>query len=51
MSSKLIYQRQTKLIRVDAELHRLLKIKASKDSTTIRELLEGYIVEVLHQEN
>jgi len=40
-------QRTTKQVRIDAGLHRLLKVKAAESSTTIRELLEGYLAELL----
>ncbi len=41
----------TKQVRIDSELHRLLKIKASKDSISIRTLLEGYLADVLGVES
>ena len=41
------YQRTTKQVRIDGGLHRLLKIKAAKSDMTIREILEGYLSEVL----
>ena len=40
----------TKQIRIDAELHKLLKIKASELSMSIKTLLEGYIAEGLKEE-
>ena len=40
----------TKQIRIDAGLHKLLKIKATNDSTSIKTLLEGYIAEILKGE-
>lgn len=40
----------TKQIRIDAGLHKLLKIKASEGSTSIKTLLEGYIAEGLKEE-
>ena len=40
----------TKQIRIDTELHRLLKIKAAESSMTIKELLEGYLAELLAAE-
>lgn len=45
--SKQVYQRQTKLVRIDAELCRLLKIKAAAEKTTIRALIEGALAELL----
>ena len=39
--SKQINKNPTTLIRIDAELHRLLKIKAAGERTTIRTLVEG----------
>lgn len=41
------YQRATKQVRIDAGLHQLLKIKAAESNTTIRELLEGCLSELL----
>lgn len=41
----------TKQIRIDAGLHRLLKIKASERSMSIKSLLEGYIAEGLYQDD
>ncbi len=49
--SKQVYQRQTKLVRLDAELCRLLKIKAAKSGISIKTLLEGYLAELLAVEN
>ena len=40
----------TKQIRIDAGLHRLLKMKASDLSISIKTLLEGYIAEGLKDE-
>ncbi len=40
----------TKQIRIDAGLHRLLKIKASKHSMSIKTLIEGYVAEILKEE-
>lgn len=50
MSGELIYQRRTKPVRIDEELHRLLKIKASEGSATIKELLESIIADSLYSE-
>jgi len=40
----------TKQVRIDAGLHRLLKIKSSDLSISIKTLLEGYIAEGLKEE-
>lgn len=40
----------TKQIRIDTGLHKLLKIKASTLSISIKTLLEGYIAEGLKEE-
>jgi predicted HicB family RNase H-like nuclease len=37
----------TKQVRIDAGLHRLLKIKASTERTSIKALLEGCLAELL----
>lgn len=47
MKSKQVYQRQTRLVRIDAELCRLLKIKAATERTTIKDLIEGSLAELL----
>ena len=41
----------TKQVRIDKGLHRLLKIKAARSGITIRELLEGCLVELLEVDN
>lgn len=40
----------TKQIRIDAGLHTLLKLKATRAGTSIKALLEGYIAEVLRED-
>lgn len=40
-------QRTTKQVRIDAGLHRLLKIKAAESNTTVRQLLESFLAELL----
>ena len=37
----------TKQVRIDAGMHRLLKIKAAESERTIRELLEEVLTELL----
>ena len=39
--------KSTKQVRIDAGMHQLLKVKAAEASTTIKELLEQYLVELL----
>jgi len=51
MESKLIYKNSTKLIRIDAEIHRLLKVKASRSKMTIKELVETYLANLLAVDN
>lgn len=45
--SRQIDKKTTKQVRIDAELHRLLKIKAATEKTTIRTLVEEGLAEVL----
>ncbi len=45
--SKLVNKKPTTLVRIDAELHRLLKIKAATEKTTIRSLIEGVLADLL----
>lgn len=40
----------TKQIRIDAGLHKLLKVKSSQLSISIKTLLEGYIAEGLKED-
>lgn len=47
MTSRQIDKKVTKQVRIDAGLHKLLKVKAAKQGKTIRELVEGFIVEGL----
>lgn len=37
----------TKQIRIDAGLHKLLKVKAAKSGMSIKTLLEGYLADLL----
>jgi predicted HicB family RNase H-like nuclease len=41
----------TKQIRIDAELHRLLKLKAADAGISIKALVEGYLADLLGVEN
>lgn len=41
----------TKQIRIDAGLHKLLKVKAANAGVSIKTLLEGYLVELLGGDN
>lgn len=43
----LIDKNKTKQVLIDAEMHRLLKIKAAEEKTTIRALIEGLLAELL----
>lgn len=45
--SKQINKNRTGLARIDAELIRLLKIKAANEKTTIKALIEGCLAELL----
>ncbi len=47
MKSKQINKNHTTLVRIDTELHRLLKIKAATEKTTIRTLIEGILADIL----
>ncbi len=40
----------TTQVRIDTELHRLLKIKAAQSGMSIKTLLEGYVAEILEKE-
>ena len=45
--SQQVDKKPTKQVRIDSGLHRLLKIKVAESGETIRELVEGFIVEGL----
>ncbi len=47
MKSKQSDKKTTKQIRIDAGLHTLLKLKATKQGISIKDLLEGYIADLL----
>lgn len=45
--NKRVDQRTTKQVRIDEGLHNLLKIRAEAEKTTIRELIERCLAELL----
>lgn len=45
--NKQVNKNPTTLVRIDVGLHRLLKIKAATEKTTIRTLVEGALAELL----
>lgn len=47
MKSQQIDKKKTKQIRIDAELHKLLKIKAAAENTTLKTLVESALAELL----
>lgn len=47
MTNRQIDKKSTKQIRIDAGLHRLLKLKATDAGTSIKDLLEAYLAELL----
>ena len=40
-------KKMSKQIHIDSGLHRLLKLKATDENTSIKKLLEGYLSELL----
>ena len=48
---KPVDQRTTKQVRIDVGYHGLLKIEAARVGVSIKELLEGYLVDCLDAEN
>ena len=50
-NSKLVNKNKTKLVRIDASLHYHLRLEAAKRSTTIRDLVEEGLAEVLGAKN
>lgn len=47
MKSREIDNKSTKQIRIDAGLHKLLKMYAAKSGRTIKSLIEDYLAELL----
>ncbi|MBI3379355.1 hypothetical protein HY029_01210 [Candidatus Gottesmanbacteria bacterium] len=47
MTNPQIDRKSTKQVRIDSELHRLLKVKAAKSGMTIKNLLEEYLADLL----
>jgi len=47
MKSKQIYQKKTKLVRLDYGIHRLVKIEAAKSGESIKSFIEGILGDVL----
>jgi len=47
ITSKQVNKNPTTLVRIDTELHRLLKIKAAGERMTIRTLVEGALADLL----
>jgi len=42
---------RTKQVRIDAGLHKLLKVRAAEAGTSIRSVLEDYLAELLEVSN
>ena len=47
----IVDKKTTKQVRIDNGLHRLLKIKSTKSKKSIKELIEGCLVELLAIDN
>lgn len=47
MRNRQIDRKTTKQVRIDAGLHRELKIKAATEKTTIKALIEGVLADLL----
>lgn len=47
MKNRLIDQKKTKQVVIDAGLHRLLKMKAADEGIHVKTLLEGYLADLL----
>lgn len=47
MQNRQIDNKKTKQIRIDAEVHRLLKIKAAEEKTTVKKIIEQIVEELL----
>ena len=51
MTNRQVDKKSTKQVRIDAGLHQLLKLEATKRSISIKTLLEGCLAELLAIEN
>lgn len=51
MKSRQVDKKSTKQVRIDSGLHQLLKIKAAREKTTIKGLVEGCLAELLSVDN
>lgn len=49
-TNKQVNKHKTKLVRVDAEMHRLAKIKAAKSGESLRSLTDGGLAYMLGTE-
>lgn len=47
MNNRKIDEKTVKQVVIDAGLHKLLKIRATEAGQSIKELLEGYLAEIL----
>lgn len=47
MQSQQIDKKPTRQVRIDRELHRLVKIEAARSGETIKSLVEGALAELL----
>jgi len=45
--NKQVNRISTKLIRIEASVHKLLKVRAANEGKSIRELLEAYLADML----
>lgn len=50
-TNRQVDKKLTKQVRIDSGLHYILKIKAAKENTTIRTLIEGCLAELLGVKN
>lgn len=49
--SRQVDKKLTKQVRIDAGLHHLLRIKSAEQQTTIKDLIEGCLAELLGIKN
>lgn len=49
--SKFVYKKITKLIRINSELHRVLKVAAAREGLTLKALIENFLNSSTHLKN
>ena len=51
MKNRQIDRKLTKQVRIESELHRLLKVKATRSGMSLKDLIEGHLANLLTEED